>query len=106
MKILENRGAREEGGGDEGTGRGEAVGRGGGEAAAAGEKGFLHHEEFMVGVAAVLAGAGVEERSRLEVLSVVERLVDRLQKAEQDKMSADLHIKGNTSRYLISTLLS
>lgn len=55
-------------------------------------------EEFMVGVAAVLAGAGVEEHSRLEVLNVVERLVDRLQRAEQDKVSASNRLKGMEER--------
>ena len=48
----------------------------------------------MVGIAAVLAGAGVGERSRLEVLSAVERLVERLQRAEQDKISASERLKG------------
>ena len=56
--------------------------------------GLGRNDEFMVGIAAVLAGAGVGERSRLEVLSAVERLVERLQRAEQDKISASERLKG------------
>ena len=51
-------------------------------------------DEFMVGVAAVLAGAGVAEAGRLEVLHVVERLVGRLQQAEQEKVVASVKLKG------------
>ena len=51
-------------------------------------------DEAMVGVAAVLAASGLAEKSKLEVLSVVERLVDRLKKAEMEKVSAALQLKG------------
>ena len=51
-------------------------------------------DEAMVGVAAVLAASGLAEKSKLEVLSVVERLVDRLKRAEMEKVSAALQLKG------------
>ena len=51
-------------------------------------------DEYMVGVAAVLAGAGVAEAGRLEVLHVVERLVGRLQKAEEEKAMASIQLRG------------
>lgn len=47
-----------------------------------------------MGVAAVLAGAGVAEAGRLEVLHVVERLVGRLQKAEEEKAMASIQLRG------------
>ena len=59
-------------------------------------------EEYMVGVAAVLAGAGVQDRDRLEVLSVVERLVDRLHQAEQDKLAANNQLKGRSKMSTIN----
>lgn len=65
-----------------------------------GPEGGRNCDEFMVGVAAVLAGAGVEERRRLEVLEVVERLVERLHKAEQDKVAAANRLKGNLNNGL------
>ena len=54
-------------------------------------------DEAMVGVAAVLAASGLGEKSKLEVLGVVERLVERLKRAEMEKISAALHQKGNNS---------
>jgi hypothetical protein len=55
-------------------------------------------DEAMVGVAAVLAASGLGEKSKLEVLSVVERLVERLKSAEMEKVNAALHLKGMEER--------
>ena len=51
-------------------------------------------EEFLVGIAAVLAGEGVREAGRLEVLGVVGRLVERLHRAEQDQVEASEQLRG------------
>ena len=47
-----------------------------------------------MGVAEVLAGAGVEGPSREVVLGVVERLVSRLHLVQKEKDSATHQIKG------------
>jgi hypothetical protein len=51
-------------------------------------------EEFVMGVADVLAGAGVEGPSREVVLEVVERLVSRLHIVQREKDTATDQIRG------------
>ncbi len=53
-----------------------------------------------MGVAEVLAGAGVEGRSREVVLGVVERLVSRLHHIQREKESATHQIRGKLLRML------
>ena len=62
-------------------------------------------DEAMVGVAAVLAASGLAEKSKLEVLSVVERLVDRLKRAEMEKVSAALQLKGIACIFFINIVV-
>ena len=51
-------------------------------------------DEFVMGVADVLSGAGVEGPSREVVLGVVERLVSRLHLVQKEKESATHQIRG------------
>jgi hypothetical protein len=65
------------------------------QAARAADAGRLtEEEEFVMGVADVLAGAGVEGPSREVVLEVVERLVSRLHIVQREKDTATDQIRG------------
>ncbi len=55
---------------------------------------LTEEEEFVMGVADVLAGAGVEGPSREVVLEVVERLVSRLHIVQREKDTATDQIRG------------
>lgn len=50
--------------------------------------------EFVVSVCAVLENTGVDHAAKNKVMNVVSRLVDRLHKAEEEKDSATLQLKG------------
>jgi hypothetical protein len=64
------------------------------EPAARGAATLSEEEEFVIGVADVLAGAGVEGPSKEVVLGVVERLVSRLHLLQREKDSATHQIRG------------
>jgi len=50
--------------------------------------------EFVVSVSAVLETTGVDHVAKTRVMSVVNRLVDRLTRAEEEKDTANLQLKG------------
>ena len=50
--------------------------------------------EFVVSVSAVLGDAGVDNTAKSRVMNVVNRLVEKLNKAEQEKDTATLQLKG------------
>jgi len=51
--------------------------------------------EFVVSVSAVLETTGVDHASKARVMGVVNRLVDRLHRVEEEKDSATLQLKGD-----------
>ena len=50
--------------------------------------------EFVVSVSAVLETTGVDHASKSRVMNVVNRLVERLHRAEEEKDTATLQLKG------------
>ena len=52
--------------------------------------------EFVVSVSAVLETTGVDHAAKSRVMNVVNRLVDRLHRAEEEKDSATLQLKGRS----------
>ena len=52
--------------------------------------------EFVVSVSAVLETTGVDHAAKSRVMNVVNRLVDRLHRAEEEKDTATLQLKGRT----------
>ena len=50
--------------------------------------------EFVVSVSAVLETTGVDHSAKNRVMNVVNRLVDRLTRAEEEKDSANMQLKG------------
>ena len=57
--------------------------------------------EFVVSVSAVLETTGVDHVAKTRVMSVVNRLVDRLTRAEEEKDTANLQLKGMTFNLLV-----
>ena len=51
--------------------------------------------EFVVSVSAVLETTGVDHAAKSRVMNVVNRLVDRLHRAEEEKDTATLQLKGS-----------
>ena len=52
--------------------------------------------EFVVSVSAVLETTGVDHAAKSRVMNVVNRLVDRLHRAEEEKDTAALQLKGRS----------
>ena len=50
--------------------------------------------EFVVSVSAVLETTGVDHAAKSRVMNVVNRLVERLHRAEEEKDTATLQLKG------------
>ena len=50
--------------------------------------------EFVVSVSAVLETTGVNHSTKAQVMGVVSRLVDRLNRVEEEKDSANMQLKG------------
>ena len=50
--------------------------------------------EFVVSVSAVLETTGVDHSTKAQVMGVVSRLVDRLNRVEEEKVSANMQLKG------------
>jgi len=54
--------------------------------------------EFVVSVSAVLETTGVDHSTKAQVMGVVSRLVDRLNRVEEEKDSANMQLKGMEER--------
>ena len=54
--------------------------------------------EYVVSVSAVLETTGVDQTARQRVMGVVGRLVDRLARAEEEKDSATMQLKGEEKK--------
>ena len=57
--------------------------------------------EFVVSVSAVLETTGVDHAAKSRVMNVVNRLVDRLHKTQEEKDTATLQLKGNDTSILV-----
>ena len=59
--------------------------------------------EFVVSVSAVLETTEVSQAAKSRVMNVVSRLVDKLHRAEEEKDTATLQLKGKTRRISIGS---
>ena len=55
--------------------------------------------EFVVSVSAVLETTGVDHAAKSRVMNVVNRLVERLHRAEEEKDTATLQLKGRSQAW-------